>query len=95
MPLIYEPTHRSGNTLDIIQTSHTELFTAFVNEVLYSDHFPLFAFFTIPEVAPTVIGNFTKSSLSKSSFSHSIFNSNISPCFTKLIVEQKLFHIHH
>ena len=46
MPLIYEPTHRSGNTLDIILTSHTELFTAFVNEVLYSDHFPLFAFFS-------------------------------------------------
>ena len=88
MPLIYEPTHSSGNTLDIILTSHTELFTAFVNEVLYSDHFPLFAFFTIPEAAPTVIGNFMKSSLSKSSFSHSIFNSNISPCFTKLIVEQ-------
>ena len=31
-----------------------------------------------------------KSSLSKSSFSHSIFNSNISPCFSKLIVEQNL-----
>ena len=89
MPLIYEPTHCSGNTLDIILTSHTELFTAFVNEVLYSDHFPLFVFFsTIPEAAPTVIGNFMKTSLSKSSFSHSIFNSNISPCFTKLIVEQ-------
>ena len=29
-----------------------------------------------------------KTSLSKSSFSHSIFNTNISPCFTKLIVEQ-------
>ena len=28
MPLVYEPTHRSGNTLDIILTSHTELFTA-------------------------------------------------------------------
>ena len=88
MPLVYEPTHRSDNTLDIILTSHTELFTAFVNEVLYSDHFPLFAFFTIPEAAPTVIGNFMKSSLSKSYFSHSIFNSNISPCFTKLIMEQ-------
>ena len=44
LPLIYEPTHRSGNTIDIIITSHTELFTAFVNEVFYSDHFPLFAF---------------------------------------------------
>ena len=54
MPLVYEPTHRSGNTLDIILTSHTELFTAVVNEKLYSDHFPLFAFFTIPEAAPTV-----------------------------------------
>ena len=90
LPLIYEPTHRSGNTLDLILSSHTELLTVFFDNKLYSDHFPVFAFFTIPKLTLSTAGLNLSSQISKALFSCSVFNENISPCFDNLIFTQNL-----
>ena len=37
-PVVFEPSHKSGSTLDIILTSHSELFNVYVDSHLYSDH---------------------------------------------------------
>ena len=42
-PFVFEPTHKSGSTLDITLTSHSELFNVYVDSHLYSDHYHVFA----------------------------------------------------
>ena len=75
-PLVFESTHISGNTLDIILSTSPELFTVFVDGNLYSDHYPVFALFTIPspltEPTTEVISNFSMSSFSKTHFNESL-----------------------
>ena len=56
LPLVYEPTHRSGNTQDLIFPFHTEILTVFLENKLYSDHFLVFAFFTIPKLTLSTSG---------------------------------------
>ena len=41
LPLVYEPSHLSGNTLDLILSYHTEFLTVFLDNKLFSDDFPL------------------------------------------------------
>ena len=88
LPLFYEPTHRSGSTLDLILSIHTQLLTVFLDNKLYSDHFPVFAFFTIPKLTLSTAGQSLSSQFSKASFSCSVFNENISQCFDNLIFTQ-------
>ena len=47
-PLVFETIHKSGSTLDIILTSHSELFTVYVDFLLYSDHYPAFVLQYLP-----------------------------------------------
>ena len=83
-PLVFESTHILGNTLDIILSTSPELFTLFVDGNLYSDHYAVFALFTIPspltEPTTQVISNF-----SMSSFSKTHFNESLSPNFYTLL----------
>ena len=83
-PFVFESTHISGNTLDIILFTSPELFTVFVGGNLFSDHYPVFALFTIPspltEPTTQVISNF-----SMSSFSKTHFNESLSPNFYTLL----------
>ena len=88
--LIDEPTHRSGNTLDLILSFHTEQLTVFLDNNWYSDHFPVFDFFTIPKLTLSTAGQKLGSQFSKLSFSCSVFNENISSCFTNFIFTQNL-----
>ena len=77
LPLVFEPTYKSESILDIILTSTPELFTVCVDDSLYSDHFAVFAWFSLPKPLSNQSSQ-TTSKLSASSFSTYCFNRNLS-----------------
>ena len=83
-PLVFESTHIPGNTLDNILSTSPELYTVFGDGNLYSDHYPVFALFTITSPL-TEPNTHVISSFSMSSFSKTHFNENLSPNFYTLL----------
>ena len=84
LPLVFEPTYKSGSILDIILTSTPELFTVCVDDSLYSDHFAVFAWFSL--LKPLANQNSqTTSNNSASSFSIHCSNQNLSSRFYDLL----------
>ena len=83
-PLVFEPTHKSGSTLDIILTSHSELFNVYVDSHLYSDHYPVFVLLNLPIPYSEAATN-TSIMYSLSSFSSTLFNSHLSNGFDTLL----------
>ena len=84
LPIVFEPTYRSGSTLDIILTTNPELFTVFVDDKLYSDHFAVFAWFKLPMPLTSQSCQST-SKFSASSFSAQCFNQNLSTNYYDLL----------
>ena len=84
LPLVFEPTYKSGSILDIILTSTPELFTVCVDESLYSDHFAVFAWFSLPKPLSNQSSQ-TTSKYSASSFSAHCFNQNLSSHYYDLL----------
>ena len=85
LPLVFEPTYKSGNILDIILTSTPELFTVCVDDSLYSDHFAVFAWFSFPKPLSNQSSQ-TTSKYSSSSFSTRCFNQNLSSRYYDLLI---------
>ena len=83
-PLVFEPTHKSGSTLDVILTSHSELFNVYVDSHLYSDHYPVYALLNLPIPYSEPANNMTNS-YSLSSFSRTLFNSYLSNDYDALL----------
>ena len=84
LPLVIEPTYKSGSILDIILTSTPELFTVCVDDSLYSDHFAVFAWFSLPKPLSNRSSQ-TTSKYSASSFSTHFFNQNLSSHYYDLL----------
>ena len=74
LPLVFEPTYMSGSILDIILTSTPEFFA---DGNLYSDHFAVFAWFSIHKPLSNLSSQ-TTPKFSASSFSTHCFNQNLS-----------------
>ena len=83
-PFVFEPTHKSGSTLEIIQTSHSERFNVYVDSHLYSDHYHVFALLNLPIPYSEPATN-TTIMYSLSSFSSTLFNSYLSNGFDTLL----------
>ena len=83
LPLVFEPTYKSGSILDIILTSTPELFTVCVDDSMYSDHFAVFAWFSLPK--PLSNQSSQTSKYSASSFSTHCFNQNLSSRYYDLL----------
>ena len=84
LPLVSEPTYKSGSILDIILTSTPELFTVCVDDSLYSDHFAVFAWFSLPKTLFNQSSQ-TTSKYSASSFFTHCFNLNLSSRYYDLL----------
>ena len=87
-PLVFEASHESGSTLDVILTSDSELFKVYVGSHLYSDHFPVFAMLTLPISYSESTSNMANK-YSSSSFSSSQFNAHLSTSFNALLTLPK------
>ena len=81
--LVFEPTYKSGSRHDVILTSTPELFTASVDDSLYSDHFAAFGWFSLPK--PLSKNSQTISKFSVPFFSFHCFNQNLSSRYYDLL----------